>query len=474
MERMNFARQLSKYPVFLPVSVAAKNMGAKVYVVGGFVRDLVLGVDNDDIDFVCVGDGIKLAEEFSKMVVGELTVYENFGTAMVMVPKYGNLKVEFVGARKEAYERGSRKPFVFNGTLEDDLNRRDFTINAMCISINKEDFGDLIDLFGGVDDLRDGVIRCVGNPEDRFREDGLRMLRAIRFRCKLSRPGKEFHIAIPTFEAIKECKEEIKTLSGERITEELNKILLTSRPSKGFLWLEETGLLEYILPEVHALKMPGDKGHKDIFDHTMRVLDNVAGMSDSLTLRWAALLHDIGKVPTKRYDEKRGWTFESHASAGAKMIEGIFRRLHLPLDMAEHVRKLVDMHMRPTTLAEEGVTDSAIRRLLFDAGDDIDDLLILAKCDVTTKYEEKRTKIYDNLLVIEKHMKEVEEKDAIRNFKNPITGDYIMETFGLKPGKTIAVLKDAVKEAILDGVIGNNFDEAETFVKKKAKEIGLV
>ena len=467
---MNYKDELIKCPVFLLASSAAKITGAKIYVVGGFVRDLVLGIDNDDIDFLCVGDGIKAAKEFSKLTNGELTVYENFGTAMV---KYGDQKVEFVGARKEVYKRGSRKPFVFDGTLEDDLKRRDFTINAMCISVNDADFGELVDLFGGLNDLQDGIIRCVGEPKDRFTEDALRMLRCIRFRCKLSRPGKEFHIATPTFEAIKECKEEIKTLSGERITEELNKILVSKKPSQGFILLKETGLLPFILPEVDNLRMPGDKGHKDIFDHTMRVLDNVAGMSDSLTLRWAALLHDIGKAVTKKYDEKRGWTFESHAPAGAKMIEGIFRRLHLPMDMAEHVRKLVDMHMRPTTLAEEGVTDSAIRRLLFDAGDDIDDLLILAKCDVTTKYEEKRTRIYNNLIIIEKHIAEVEEKDAIRNFKNPITGDYIMETFHLKPSKTIAVLKDAVKEAILDGVIGNNFDEAEAFVKKKAKEIGL-
>ena len=457
-------------PVFELVRHTTKITGMRAFVIGGFVRDFFLGIPNDDIDIVVEGSGIEFAKEFADVVGGEVTVYENFGTAMV---KYGDKKVEFVGARKEHYERGSRKPYCETGTLHDDQLRRDFTINAMAFDLNRSTFGELVDPFDGIGDLERGVIRTPIDPVQTFLDDPLRMLRAIRFRCKLSRPGKEFHIAIPTFEAIKGCKEEIKTLSGERITEELNKILLTSRPSKGFLWLEETGLLEYILPEVHALKMPGDKGHKDIFDHTMRVLDNVAGMSDSLTLRWAALLHDIGKVPTKRYDEKRGWTFESHASAGAKMIEGIFRRLHLPLDMAEHVRKLVDMHMRPTTLAEEGVTDSAIRRLLFDAGDDIDDLLILAKCDVTTKYEEKRTKIYDNLIVIEKHMKEVEEKDAIRNFKNPITGDYIMETFGLKPGKTIAVLKDAVKEAILDGVIGNNFDEAETFVKKKAKEIGL-
>ena len=467
---MNFKEQLTKYPVFMLVSQAAANIGAKAYVVGGFVRDLILGVDNDDFDFLCVGDGIALAEEFSNMVDGELTIYENFGTAMV---KYGDEKVEFVGARKEYYERGSRKPFVFDGTLEDDLSRRDFTINAMCISVNNGSFGDLIDMFGGVDDLRNGIIKCVGDPIKRFTEDPLRMLRCIRFRCKLSRPGKEFHIAIPTYDAIKECKEEVKTLSGERITEEMNKILASSKPSWGLNLLEDSGLLEYILPEVAALRMPEDKGHKDIFDHSIRVLNNVAENGGSLTLRWAALLHDIGKAKTKRYDQKKGWTFNSHASEGAKLIDGIFRRLHLPMDMSEHVKKLVDMHMRPTTLAEEGVTDSAIRRLLFDAGDDIDDLLLLAKCDVTTKYETKRTKIYDNLLIIEKHIAEVEEKDAIRNFKNPITGDYIMETFGIGPCKTIAVLKDAVKDAILDGVIGNNFEEAEAFVKEKAKELGL-
>lgn len=467
---MNFKEKLVKYPVFLLVYESAKKCETKVYVVGGFVRDLVLGVDNDDIDFLCVGDGIKVAEEFSRLVHGELTVYENFGTAMV---KYGDQKIEFVGARKEAYERGSRKPFVFDGTLEDDLKRRDFTINAMCISINDGDFGELIDLFGGLYDLQNGIIRCIGEPEDRFKEDALRMLRAIRFRCKLSTPEKEFYLWRPTFRAIAKMKEEVKTLSGERITEELNKILSSRNPGMGIRMLEVTGLMEYILPEVHALRMPEDRGHKDIFDHTVRVLDNVAAMSDSLTLRWAALLHDIGKAVTKRYDTKRGWTFDGHASEGAKMIDGIFRRLHLPMDMAEHVKKLVDMHMRPTTLAEEGVTDSAIRRLLFDAGDDIDDLLILAKCDVTTKYESKRNKIYENLVVIEKHMKEVEEKDAIRNFKNPITGDYIMETFHVKPGKVIAVLKDAVKEAILDGVIANDFGEAEKFVKEKAKELGL-
>ena len=472
MAKMNYTDELTKYPVFLVASCAAKFAGAKIYVVGGFVRDLILGIDNDDIDFLCVGDGIKVAQEFSKLTHGELTVYENFGTAMV---KYGDQKVEFVGARKEVYERGSRKPFVFDGTLEDDIMRRDFTINAMCISINDDSFGDLIDLVGGLDDLDDGIIRCVGDPVERFSEDPLRMLRCIRFKCKLSVDGNHFQIAPKTAEAISKCKDEVKTLSGERITEELNKIMSSQNASSGIRWLDEMGLLEYILPEVHALRMPGDKGHKDIFEHTLQVFGNVVAKSDDLYLRWAALLHDIGKVPTKKYVEKRGWTFEGHASAGAKMVEKIFRRLHLPLDSRmEYVRKLVDMHMRPTTLAEEGVTDSAIRRLVFDAGDALDGLLILAKCDVTTRYEERRNKIYNNLIIIEKHIQEVEEKDALRNWKNPIDGNYIMETFGIGPCKTVAVLKDAVKEAILDGVIGNNFDEAEAFVKKKAKEIGLV
>ena len=469
MDKKKYTDALTN-PVFEFVQWVAKDTSMRAFVIGGFVRDYFLGIPNDDIDIVVEGSGIKFAQKFAEVVNGELTVYENFGTAMV---HYGDQKVEFVGARKEHYERGSRKPYCENGTLEDDQKRRDFTINAMAFDLNDGHFGELIDPFHGMWDLQDGIIRTPIDPVQTFLDDPLRMLRAIRFKCKLSRENNHFMIATKTLEAIKQCKEEIKALSWERITEEMNKIMTSDNPSDGIRWLWATGLLEYILPEVDALKMPEDRGHKDIFEHTLQVLDNVAGMSDSLTLRWAALLHDIGKSVTKRYNEKRGWTFDSHASEGAKMIDGIFRRLHLPMDMAEHVKKLVDMHMRPTTLAEEGVTDSAIRRLLFDAGDDIDDLLILAKCDVTTKYESKRNKIYENLVIIEKHMAEVEEKDAIRNFKNPITGDYIMQTFGIGPCKTIAVLKDAVKEAILDGIIGNNFDEAEIFVKQKAKEIGL-
>ena len=458
--------------VFKIVSRVAKDTGMRAFVIGGFVRDYFLGIPNDDIDIVVEGSGIQFAQKFAEVVGGELTVYENFGTAMV---KYGDQKVEFVGARKEHYERGSRKPYCENGTLEDDQKRRDFTINAMAFDLNEGHFGELVDPFNGMYDLQDGIIRTPIDPVQTFLDDPLRMLRAIRFQCKLSTGGRQFMIATKTIEGIKKCKDEIKTLSGERITEELNKILSYEHPEVGIRWLWATGLLKYVLPEVDALSMPEDKGHKDIFEHTMSVLENVADQSDDLYLRWAALLHDIGKVPTKKYDAKEGWTFYGHAAAGAKMVEKIIRRLHLPLDSRmEFVTKMVDMHMRPTTLAEEGVTDSAIRRLIFDAGDDIESLLTLAKCDVTTKYESKRQKIYDNLLVIEKHIQEVEEKDALRNWKNPISGDYIMETFHIGPCKTIAVLKDAVKEAILDGVIGNNFEEADAFVKQKAKEIGLV
>ena len=471
MEKKKYTDALTN-PVFEFVQWVAKDTGMRAFVIGGFVRDYFLGIPNDDIDIVVEGSGIKFAQKFAEVVNGELTVYENFGTAMV---HFGDQKVEFVGARKEHYERGSRKPYCENGTLEDDQKRRDFTINAMAFDLNEGHFGELVDPFNGMYDLQDGIIRTPIDPVQTFTDDALRMLRAIRFQCKLSTGGRRFMIATKTIEGIKKCKDEIKTLSGERITEELNKILSYEHPEIGIRWLWATGLLKYVLPEVDALSMPDDKGHKDIFEHTMSVLENVAEQSDDLYLRWAALLHDIGKVPTKKYDAKEGWTFHGHAAAGAKMVEKIFRRLHLPLDSRmEFVKKMVDMHMRPTTLAEEGVTDSAIRRLIFDAGDDIDSLLILAKCDVTTKYESKRQKIYDNLLVIEKHIQEVEEKDALRNWKNPISGDYIMETFHIGPCKTIAVLKDAVKEAILDGVIGNNFEAADAFVKQKAKEIGLV
>ena len=372
------------------------------------------------------------------------------------------------------YERGSRKPVVEDGTLFDDLSRRDFTINAMAVSINKKSFGELVDMFDGLQDLHSGIIRCVGNPNNRFEEDPLRIYRGIRFKCKLSTLGAEFHYDIPTFEAMKTNSYRNNILSKERIVEELNKILSTKYASDGIRNLSEVGLLGQILPEVEALKLPKDRGHKDIFEHTLQVLWNVVQKSDNLWLRWAALLHDIGKVPTRRYIVGSGWTFYDHAAVGAKMVDKIFRRMKLPTDTRlDFVKKMVDMHMRPTTLAEEGVTDSAIRRLLFDAGDDVEALMILAKCDVTTRYESKRQKIYDNILIIEKHMQEVEEKDAIRNFKNPIDGFFIMDTFGIGPGPEIKTIKEAVKDAILDGRIGNDFEEAKAVALEVAKEIGL-
>lgn len=466
-----YYKKAIKNPVFQTLSEVCENLGVNGYVVGGFVRDYFLGRPNDDIDIVVEGNGLATATAFGKIVGGKVDLYENFGTAKV---HYGDGEVEFVGCRKEFYERGSRKPIVDNGTLDDDLSRRDFTINAMAISINKETFGQLIDKFGGLEDLENGVIKCVGVPDERFSEDPLRIYRAVRFKCKLSSPGKVFHFDTPTFEAMKRNSYRNEILTKERIVDEVNKTLSTPYASDGVRILSECGLLKLILPEVEALKLPQDKGHKDIFEHTLQVLWNVTQKSDNLWLRWAALLHDIGKVPTRKYIDGIGWTFYDHAGAGAKMVEKIFQRMKMPTDgRMAFVKKMVEMHMRPTTLAEEGVTDSAIRRLLFDAGDEIDDLMILAKCDVTTRYESKRQKIYNNILIIEEHMKEVEAKDAIRNFKNPIDGFHIMETFGIGPGKEIKIIKEFVKDAILDGKIGNNFEEAEKLMFEKALEMGL-
>ncbi len=466
-----YYKKAIKNPVFQTLSEVCENLGVNGYVVGGFVRDYFLGRPNDDIDIVVEGNGLATATAFGKIVGGKVDLYENFGTAKV---HYGDGEVEFVGCRKEFYKRGSRKPIVDNGTLDDDLSRRDFTINAMAISINKETFGQLIDKFGGLEDLENGVIKCVGAPDERFSEDPLRIYRAVRFKCKLSSPRKVFHFDTPTFEAMKRNSYRNEILTKERIVDEVNKTLSTPYASDGVRILSECGLLELILPEVEALKLPQDKGHKDIFEHTLQVLWNVTQKSDNLWLRWAALLHDIGKVPTRKFIGGIGWTFYDHAGAGAKMVEKIFQRMKMPTDgRMAFVKKMVEMHMRPTTLAEEGVTDSAIRRLLFDAGDDIDDLMILAKCDVTTRYESKRQKIYNNILIIEEHMKEVEAKDAIRNFKNPIDGFHIMETFGIGPGKEIKIIKEFVKDAILDGKIGNNFEEAEKLMLEKALEMGL-
>lgn len=468
-----------KNPVFQELSAVAEELGYKAYVVGGFVRDFFLKKENDDIDIVVEGSGLKFATVFAERVGSKVDLYENFGTAKVHISEdspffKGSPEIEFVGCRKEMYERGSRKPIVEEGTISDDISRRDFTINAMALSINKDTFGELVDFYNGVHDLKNRVIRCVGNPDDRFSEDPLRIWRMVRFKCKLSSPGAEFHFDVPTLAAAKRNAYRNEILSKERIVEEFNKIMSTQYAPEGIRILSEIGLLKLTLPEVEALKLPKDTGHKDIFEHTLQVLWNVVQKSDDLWLRWAALLHDIGKVPTRRYSADFGWTFYDHASVGAKMVDKIFRRMKLPTDARmEYVKKLVDMHMRPTTLAEEGVTDSAIRRLLFDAGDDVESLLILAKSDVTTRYESKRQRIYENILIIEKHMQEVEEKDAIRNFKNPIDGFFIMDTFGIGPGPEIKTIKEAVKEAILDGKIGNNFEEAKVLALEVAKEIGL-
>lgn len=457
-----------KNPVFGVLSEVAKELGMKAYVVGGFVRDFFLEKENDDIDIVVEGNGLQFATAFAKKVNSDVDLYENFGTAKVHigenspVHKYlTNPEIEFVGCRKEMYERGSRKPIVEDGTLFDDLSRRDFTINAMAISINEDSFGELIDMFFGLDDLKDGIIRCVGDPNARFEEDPLRIYRGIRFKCKLSKPGKEFHYDIRTFGAMKAESRRNYILSKERIVEELNKMMATPYASYAIRLLSEVGLLRQILPEVEDLRLPGETGHKNIFDHTMAVLDNVVAKSDNLYLRYAALLHDIGKVPTRK-KEGNMWTFYGHAEVGSKMVETVFRRMKMPTDARmEYVKKMVALHMRPTTLAEEGVTDSAIRRILFDAGEDFDDLMILCLSDVTSRYEAKRQRVYDNIVIIKERAKEIEEKDAIRNFKNPITGDYIMQVFGLNPCRAIAAIKDYVKEAILDGRIGNNFEEAK-------------
>ena len=458
--------------VFSHLSDVADKLGVNAYVVGGYVRDFFLGIPNDDIDIVVEGgSGLDFAKVFGEMVGGEVQLYENYGTAKV---HYSGGEVEFVGCRREAYERGSRKPIVEEGTLSDDLNRRDFTINAMAFSINKKTYGYLVDKFNGISDLKHGIIRCVGTPDDRFSEDPLRIWRMVRFKCKLSRPDKEFHYDISTFDAAKRNAYRNEILSKERIVEEFDKIMKTQYAPDGVRALKELGLLKLTLPEVDALSMPDDKGHKDVFEHTMQVLWNVCQKSDDLYLRWAALLHDIGKVPTRKFEPGFGWTFYGHAEVGAKMVEKIFRRMKMPTDTRMgFVMKMVAMHMRPNTLAEEGVTDSAIRRLLFDAGDDIEKLMILCKSDVTTRYENKRQRIYENMCKIEERMAEIEEKDAIRNFKNPVDGYLVMGVYGLKPCKEISVIKDAVKDAILDGKIPNDYNAAVGVMKEKAKEIGL-
>ena len=461
-------------PIFGIVSDVAAERGVKAFVIGGYVRDCFLGRPCNDIDIVVEGSGIDFAEAVGKVTGKTVSYFKNFGTAMM---RYHGDEVEFVGARKESYRRESRKPIVENGTLEDDQLRRDFTINAMAFSLQKDSFGELVDPFGGIRDLASGIIRTPLEPDTTYSDDPLRMLRAIRFAAKLSTPELEFRIVPESLEAMKRMSGRLSILSKERIAEELDKMLMTDRPSMAFRLMDETGLLEHVLPQLSALKgvetIEG-RGHKENFSHTLAVLDNVAATGADLWLRWAALLHDIGKPASKRFEPGTGWTFHGHEVIGAKMVPKIFQSLMLPLnEKMKYVQKLVRLHLRPIALVDDEVTDSAVRRLLFDAGDDIDDLMVLCNADITSKNPAKVARIKHNFELVKQKMVEVEERDSIRNFKNPITGEYIMEVYGLAPGKPIGVLKEYVKEAILDGVIANDFAEADRLMREKASEMGL-
>ena len=453
------------------VTEESDKLQVETYVIGGYIRDIFLNRPSDDVDIVCVGSGIQLAEAVAGRLGknASIAVFKNFGTAQL---KYNGFIIEFVGARKESYNRNSRKPVVEDGTLEDDLNRRDFTMNAMAVRINKESFGELIDPFNGLDDLENLLIRTPLNPDITFSDDPLRMMRAIRFASQLG-----FSIVPETFEAIERNKNRLEIVSPERIVEELNKIILSPCPSIGFELLEQTGLLEIILPELTALKGVETKegvGHKDNFSHTLKVTDNLAKTNDNLWLRWAALLHDIGKPKSKRFDPKLGWTFHSHEYIGMKMLNDIFIRLKLPLnDKLKYVEKIVSLHMRPIVLAEEEVTDSAVRRLLFEAGDDIDDLMLLCEADITSKNPEKVRQFLQNFQLVRSKLKEIEAKDRIRNFQPPVDGLQIMELFNLPAGREVGELKAAIKDAILDGKIPNEHEAAYNYLIEIAREKGL-
>ena len=464
------------HPVFNLVGETAKELGVRAFVIGGYVRDCFLGRPNKDIDIVVEGSGIKLAEAVSKKCKARVSVFRSFGTAML---KYKGIELEFVGARKESYSRDSRKPIVEDGTLEEDQLRRDFTINAMAFSLQEDDYGSLVDPFGGIRDLAAGIIRTPLEPQQTYSDDPLRMLRAIRFACQLSTPEHPFTIVPESIQAMKEMAGRLQILSRERIVEELNKILLTAKPSMGFQLLEDTGLLQQFLPELSRLKgveTVDGKGHKENFTHTLQVLDNVAKADDknNLWLRWAALLHDIGKPASKRFCKGQGWTFHGHEVIGARMVPQIFERLKMPLnEKMKYVEKLVGLHLRPIALVDDEVTDSAVRRLLFDAGEDVDDLMILCNADITSKRPEKVARLRHNFELVKEKMAQVEAKDEIRNWKNPISGEYIMEVFGLPPCKEIGLLKEAVKNAILDGEIPYDFAAADAYMRQQAAEMGL-
>ena len=449
-------------PILHLVGETADELGLECYVIGGWVRDLLLHRESKDIDVVVVGSGIALAEAVAKKLGrgAHLSVFKTYGTAQV---KRGELELEFVGARKESYQHDSRNPIVENGTLQEDQERRDFTINAMGICLNKAQYGELLDPFDGIGDLERCLIRTPLDPDITFSDDPLRMMRAIRFATQVG-----FNLYGETFDAIARNKERIEIITRERIAEELNKIILSRRPSEGFILLDKTGLLPLIFPELAALKgieVKEGRGHKDVFYHTLKVLDNVAETSDNLWLRWAALLHDIGKPRSKAWDPQAGWTFRNHNYIGAKMVPKIFAKMKLPLnDKMEYVKKMVDLHMRPINLIEDTVTDSAVRRLLFEAGDDIEDLMLLCDADITSRNEEKKARFHQNYQLVRQKMVELEERDRIRNFQPPVDGMEIMELFHLEPCSLVGELKMAIKDAILDGVIPNDHEAAKAFV----------
>ena len=469
---MNFTSEL-KNPIFRTIQIVADELEYPTYVVGGWVRDLLLDrkQEKTDIDFVCIGSGIKLAEKVAKKLgdAASFKVFKNFGTAMI---HYNGEDYEFVGARKESYRNGSRKPIVENGTLEDDQNRRDFTINAMSIQLNKDNFGLLIDPFNGQKDLTNGIIRTPLSPDITYSDDPLRMMRAVRFATQLN-----FTIEEKSYNSIKKNSERLGIISQERITEELNKIILSKTPSNGFILLFNTELLHQFFPlmtKLHGVEFIGKHSHKDNFYHTIEVLDNISKNTTNLWLRWAAILHDIAKPKTKKYEKGHGWTFHAHEFIGSKMVKGIFKKLKLPLNhKMEFVKKLVALHLRPIVLAQDIVTDSAIRRLLFDAGDDIDKLMTLCDADITSKNPNKVKKYLANFQLVREKLKEVEEKDRIRNFQPPINGTQIMEMFNISSGKDIGLLKSIIKNAILDGIVENNEEDALDFLFKKAKELNI-
>ncbi|MBO0590021.1 HD domain-containing protein [Cellulophaga sp. E16_2] len=459
-------------PIFKIISTAAKELNLDCYVIGGFVRDYLLARGTaKDIDIVAIGSGIELAKKVASKLKGkpEVSVFKNFGTAMI---KYEDIELEFVGARKESYHEDSRKPVVEDGSLEDDQKRRDFTINALAISLNEPTYGTLLDPFNGIQDLEDKIIKTPLAPGITYSDDPLRMMRAIRFATQL-----DFKIEDISLNAITEHKDRIKIISKERIVDELHKILASKIPSLGFSLLHKTELLGYILPELTALQgieeIEGQR-HKDNFWHTLEVVDNIALNTDNVWLRWAALLHDIGKAPTKRFDKKNGWTFHSHEFIGSKMVYKLFKRLRMPLnDKMKFVQKMVLLSSRPIILSEDFATDSAVRRLIFDAGENIEDLMTLCEADITTKNPKKQKRYQNNFKLVRQKIVEVEERDHVRNFQPPISGEQIMETFNLKPSKEIGIIKEAIKEAILEGEIPNEYDAAYQFMLKKGEKIGL-